>query len=1254
MNKNKAKIGEKLGRIFEIGFNIGILAYIEHNQFQHNFGNFYRGDLERIKLPSLVKRIARETTNPEETITSPESLKHLERWCQYFLQKGFLAGLNFFGEYINSTGWNDRRFPKPKEILYYQCSFRGDNSFGTYPNGDRYEETKALFSQLIAENKPGFLTGDLLNNNLRSYLTKYCKKGEFLQADTLMLLRCGKHLRIICVDLSVFSLREAESLVALDDIENIRKMLFKDIKHITSKSFFSKLRIDTGKGEDFGFNFSGELKNYFTAFKRGDKETTKLIQAGSYAYSFYRFLQQETEIITDGKNLVFNVVGYSDRNLSTISLRPENIDVLATCSDIYKNEPKDREIKAARKEVLKLIKFNASRSFKEGKKLIKELSEKPINISGSGIAEAFHTEKIEDFFNSIGTVPQELATRLDISQGLTLRDAHAELITKALLGEDTFVFLTGNPGIGKTTAIATFLKSHIEEGFLLLYVSPRKQVNIDLIEKFADKNGNLTSDKLFCINTNAIVIEENYGRQTVNYLSSLRQDKFRENNVDFLPIKTNPKIAKAITTKGRLERENKESIKDIGRRTAGVMNSICQGIYTAIDKEISNNIIATVSTQSLRVTPGGDTLKHLEKIFQGAYNNKTGVMPDKMRQISKRIKHVFIMVDEITGDDSGVNFLHGVKKFFKQYELTNSKHGFNAKIIVADASIVEPQVIQQHLSKTSPEPDKIYFRLAKSGAEPLSAERFSFGRKEGAIAINANSYPASSLKLTYKLFIQVERFEENKVKSSDNKLLKAVREQILAEINACLNDPEAGQLLVYIQNKRRLQQLIEQIQKQREEGFEENYDYLEIHANLSEGDKNKIKEYKQDVKVVFMTSSASRGLSFPKARRILVEIPRFQIERNLMEVIQVIYRARGEYWENGERKTLDGEEKEIVFYLGDRAIYYSENDGEEKQASIEESVLNLLDILVILKLSIMTRIEGAGRLGRKEFMTIPIGGKSVSAAGNTFSGEMTNLIRELKNEYRRNPKKLEIKLVYESFQEILKRGEFVLVNSVGGDNISYLSLLKSFNKEFPRICTGLDKLLDFGKIERGHITGNLLVVPIENQRLEETYEMRWEEQIRRVANNDELLRQMKRIINGKDYPENLGSGIKNVAMELIKLLRGEGIDRTQWFELNSENLDQYYAIPLFAFISGEVMREYFKEEPEEEEETEFRNLLSRYVHYLYPAYNTLPIGRKYRDFPFVIFRSYSLEQMRENVFSDRYLLTSNELNVLNLILSRGD
>ena len=130
-----------------------------------------------------------------------------------------------------------------------------------------------------------------------------------------------------------------------------------------------------------------------------------------------------------------------------------------------------------------------------------------------------------------------------------------------------------------------------------------------------------------------------------------------------------------------------------------------------------------------------------------------------MRQLSRRIKHIFIMIDEITGDDSGVEFLSRINDIFKTYELVDQRYGFNPKIIVADASIVEQDVIKQHLNDTTPEPDKIFFRKAKTTGAALSVEEFKF-KRANAIAINANSYPASKLNLTYKVVINAQPFPE--------------------------------------------------------------------------------------------------------------------------------------------------------------------------------------------------------------------------------------------------------------------------------------------------------------------------------------------------------------------------------------------------------------------------------------------------------------------------------------------------------------
>src|SRR4028119_1790464 len=444
-----------------------------------------------------------------------------EKWSVFFLQKGFISGLNFFREYLESTGWNEPNKLRHLEILYYQCCFCDESSIGTYTKGEEqwFGEVLSQFDQL---------------GNISQYIGRYKQKGEFLRADTLILLRYRqKHFRILCVDLSVFSIRTSEDVTNLDYLEIIRRSLGRDINYLRSKSVFSQLRIDT---ESCKVEFSEGLKTYFTAFKYDDKESAKLIQAGGYAHSFYEFLR-ETGMLTDDSQVIFNAVGYSDRGISAMSVRPENLEVLKTCHQIYKHDSSPQEIGDARKQVLNKIKRSAYSSFDRGKEFVDSL----LAISADKINVVRHTERLEGFFNSVGIVPEELMQHLGLSGIVKLRDAHAQLIEKALESAATYIFLTGNPGIGKTTAIANFLKNHMDDGFLFFYVSPRKQVNLDIIEKFKDKNtGLLCDDRLFCINTNSDIIASNACRRTVKYASNSRSEKFTEKTVNFL--KDNPEI----------------------------------------------------------------------------------------------------------------------------------------------------------------------------------------------------------------------------------------------------------------------------------------------------------------------------------------------------------------------------------------------------------------------------------------------------------------------------------------------------------------------------------------------------------------------------------------------------------------------------------------------------------------------------------------------------------------------------------------
>ncbi|MBR8837740.1 MAG: helicase [Stigonema ocellatum SAG 48.90 = DSM 106950] len=1209
------KIAEDLGRLFEVGFNIGILAYIKDKHIKHSFGDLYVQELQQLKFPKMLQQIVNQLfSNLERDM--------VQKWSAFFLQKGFLSGLNFFAEYIQSIGWNEPFKLKNIEILYFQCRFSGDNSIGTHESKNTAQWFREVLRQLDS----------LKEDEIERYIERYLwqgldigKKGEFVNADTLMLLRNRRDIRVLCVDLSVFSIRSDEDVKNLDYVEILRSLLMRDINYLRSKSVFSELRIDT---ESLGLNFSEDLKSYLTAFKYKDKESTKLIQAAGYAYSFYEFLQ-ETGMINDGVSVALNAVGYSDRGLSAMSIRRENIEVLKTCYEIYKHDSSTKEISDARKLVLNRIKRSAYGSFANGKNFIDAFLAIPPNETTT----VTHQEQVNGFFNSVGEVPHELISQLGLTGTMNLRKAHEELIKKALISQDTYIFLTGNPGIGKTTAIVKFLKHHIDEGFLFFYVSPRKQVNLDIIEKFKDEEtGELCDDRILAINTHSNLITDNGRKYTVQYLWNQRHGDFPEQFVNFCDSRC---IQPRRRRLDRLKRQTEDVIQDTGKNGRGVLNSICEAISTIVERELSHNIVATVSIQSLKKTHSGDTLKHFEKIFRNAYNEREGlVIPTGMKNISSRIKHLFIMIDEITGDDGGVEFLNSMSRMLSKYKLMLPEHGFNTKVIVADASIVDKNVITQHLEDKSPEPDKIYFRRASDTFQPLSSEPFTF-KNLPATVINANSYPASSLSITYKVIVECCQFSEEIHLEGSKSVRKNSQQEILLDIKILLNRPDVEQIIVYIQNKQKLAELIAKIKTQQE--FQQSKDYLEIHANISDEEKEEINRYKNNVKVVFMTASGSRGLSFPKAKHILVEIPGFQIEKNLMEVLQVIYRGRGD-------NEIDSQEKELVFYLAERSVYY-QDDTHNQQLSLQESVLSLLNILLILKTSIMTRIFGYGEIGRDKFIIIPIGGKSLFAAGETFSTQMANLINQVKQEHNRNKSNTLIEKVYTSLEHLLSRAEFIIRDTTESN---YLALRKSFDSQFSQICHSLDKLLDFGKIEPGYMSGSLLIVPIGDSTLEETYYMG----VLDIATyaNEELWQDMQKISRSPSYPESLRSAMKD-AMELVKKLR-DGVNRTQRLEQNSQRSDQYYALPLFAFISGDVMKDYFAEEPNEPEDKSFRKILDTYIRLLYPVGNILPIGNKYKDFPFVVFKSYSLEEIRKKTFTDKYLLTSNELNVLNLILSK--
>lgn len=1336
------KTAENLGRVFEIAFNLGILSYINQVDIKHHYHNIYNNDLKKLNLNKIENYLLKESQ-----VINPQDERIIREWILFFLQKGFLSGFNLIREYL-SLIINPKKYDR-LEIVYCQCNFVEDNSFSI----KRDIGEKAYFDLILSQLTDGYVDID-----------RYSKMGEFLRADTLLFIYNSLHktYHLLVVDLSIFSVKSYGDLKDLQEIENWKQILLTEVNYLRSKSTFSRLNIDTGgKDEKLDIDFSHDLSQYYQGLKRKDKETFKLIQAGSYGYSFHQFLHKQKMISYDDK-LIINVMGYSDRSINSITVSLDNLELLATCHHIYPQQKKG-DMMQGKEAIIKTIKCNAAKSFtservkdtdvkrqqttgnkqqnieenftsdavkidtgenkqqitpslvsqsplnppllkqedfiedsiynlplfnwkaninlkqrgsleatldtpqftnqtssreanqqekvnretnkkrhreiSEGRKFINSLMD--ISTEEEKIKEINYEETINNFVNSIDIIPPSLQNSLNLESNLTLRDAHSRLITQALEEENLpYLFLTGNPGIGKTTAIVEFLKTHFDDGFIFLYISPRTQVNLDIINKFQG----IQRQELFAINTNANLIKSNQGKPTIQYFSEIINGDFTLKTVNFLEGNQDTHREKKLTS--GIKQKNEDTWENIDRKSVGVLNSLCQGIDAIIQEEKTRHLVATLSIQSLKkLSDSQDTLYHLQQIFNSAYNvNTAKPIPSQMSAMAKKFKHFFIMIDEITGDSGGVEFLQGISNFFRQNNLYNNIYGFNPKIIIADASIVDEKVIKQHLGNTKVEPDKIYYRKVTSEKLALSVDDFEF-KKHPAKIINTNSFPADSLTIKYQLFIETKKFTPSLYKEKNKNLYSRLQQTIINDINTLLQDKNNQQIIVYIQDKKRLQELISQLQEINP-NFREYQDYLQIHSNNSEADKQKIKEYQNQAKIIFMTASGSRGLSFPKTRHILVDIPRFNIEQNLMEIIQVIYRGRGEYWENNCKLTNDDKDKYLYFYLGVEAVFYDEDSAE---LSLQENILNVINLLILLKASIMTRIKGYGDIGKHQYLIIPLAGKSVSSVGETFSSRMKNLIILLEKEYQNNFRSTILKEVADELKSLLGKTDFLLKwidNNPQNKPISYLNIRQSFSDKFTKaIKNNLAELLNLDEIELSFISGNMLIIPLKQRQLKETYELKLETEV-----TEKLLSKLRYINQNKNYHENLNIAVYN-AIELLEKMNQEELIIGK-FQQSSQQFDQYYAFPFLILIHPHLIKQYLEKERENKlnQEDTFRSILETYIRYIFPLNNALPIGNYYKEFPFLLFNSFTFDLLRYKLFTDKQIFSSTELNILNLIL----
>ncbi|KYC44091.1 hypothetical protein WA1_02830 [Scytonema hofmannii PCC 7110] len=1285
------KIREAQGHIFELAFNTGILTALHQSGMKYAHMDLFINDLKRINHRGVVNKLVEMKLL--EGFIDAESQRIWAAWGKFLLLRGHLGGLGLWEELMNSLEFSfvsNRNW----ELLYMQCCLSDEASMRTLEK-HQYERYSQILSQF-----------DITADRVTSYINQYAKTGEFLKADTLMLMskdgEKNKEYYIVCVDLSAFTVENNQNnelnyqknndesrheeeqleLWNLSSASSILAYLKAELRYLMSKSVYHKLKLDTQKGTNQQL-IGQYIQDYLTAFSYYDKDFVKLVQAASYSASFVKFLESENKIPKDATVQV-TAIGYTTRGISTLNVIREDFHILDLCANAYKSmkgrQKSDRENSINTYEqtlfkMLNLIKRNAVYCFSRSLEQV-GISVKEKLIENSQPEPLSHEQKVNQFVDSLcDTNCQEdktvcfseiltnfnnpsdflassISSKYYLTEEISLIDAHAKIIQEYLSGNYRNLFLTGNPGIGKTTAVVNFLREHADEGFLFFYISPRLSVNEDTINKFKDKKtGHLFADDLFCISTSRALIAANNNQPTVRYYSNSNNQTFESLGVTFCGAEYDEKLN--TNRKNLINRQSRSLLGYNNKSGTGVIRSLCEAGHILI-KQQKNKIVITSSTQSLRkLNSGGDSLDNFERLFRSVTNNGE-IIPELMGELSSRLKHIIVMIDEVTGDNAGVEWFHSMKKWLgKKLELFDHSYGFNTKLIVADASLTGIDVVKPHLGTKEAEPDKIYCFFVDKEQEPLEVSYLSFDNYSVAQSnvdsaiINVNSFPAKQIDITYKVFFEVNKINDDG--SVKIKLGQSVRDEALInEIIHYVNQPELGQLIVYIQDKQRLRQLISLVKKKLS-WFKKNETYLEIHSQVT--DMETLLKCKNQVRVVFMTSSAARGISFPHAKHIIVELPRFQIENNLMEIIQVIYRGRGEF---GEGQNNDRACKKITVYIIEQVFTNTPNN----QQSNSTRAANLIGSLLVLRAAVMTRILGAGNLGGRNIAMIPVGGKAIYSSGETFSTRIKSLMQLLRSHQRLHPDDLNVKLVFENLSTLFKSSEFLIqpprvsnssvVQQQARKKISLLSLLELGVDFLFDQCSCMAELLEIELNPQVYMDGSLLIIPMNNYTVTSRYSIDPYSQIRSYITTN-FRNALKNISQG-DYSGNIKNEILFTIDFIEHLLQNEG--NTQQISDSSNFSDQYLAIPIHFLLKDKILQSSFIGDENSPMSYDFRILLERYIKALYPANDFLPIGNGYPDFPWVIFKSYDLAQIRRSLFKANYFLNSRSLNLLNLILSR--
>jgi Superfamily II DNA and RNA helicases len=1001
------------GDVFELAVKRGILSFL----IQTDHLSPAHPELQPW-LNTKIRKVREHCLYQAEAV-SDHAIHEVRSYCDHLLHVGYGIGWTTGRRY-----WQSLPARENFEVSALWCPLdMKDRTRELSFDGD---EAAVRFSKAFGlDNLPG------LSN-----------KGWPARADFLIQLVSTRSTRLMCME---FSLNVPASQANFDNAISHRNEISRYSSLVSARGVFSSISSEVSDMEG-RFHIAPEMVKHMRAFTSSDKPLYKLMQGCSYASNLAKLTSQAKKLEVD----VIAVTGAGVERInapfgleSEGSVKRKTVEAMG---QVYRqtggSSADEMDFSDRLDRVYRQIRKGLPTPFKKDfEKFLTETT--PGEVQTSRIL-----EEVKGFRNPqspiqkteacawLSDIPDDELTRSFLgsdaaalidsevaNENYTLRNLNAAAIHAAVKatkpGEMKVLGLLGHPGIGKTTSVVHLFKK-MTDGVLFAYFSPRVVINGDVTTSVVKECG----EGSFAVTTNShlIGVSPEWGIAQGISKEVTGAVCIETSNDD---VVSRPHSEGAIlhllkeeaqeASEGNYVRKNKKRDLDMRTsrieqtRTPRVLRTLASETGWLMRKNPGAPVVAvTAAIQGFRMSGSSSTtVEDLRSIFEHKHDTQAGI--DERRALAKVRPLVVVMIDEITGDAAGAPMVHATAEWLRSEFIDPFPEGqspFRVALILADASLATPETFSSYMGSTRKTGKKgALYEDAPARVMISPADRtIPFGVKAGKVTLGAakedilyvmaDAYPARKLEIEYKIRldrVDMTNIEDTKARERERSAHSdRMRRAAISAIREALERHPKQQVIYFAQDKLFLDEIRNTLVA---EGMEETR-VASLHSSIdAEKRRMLVRSEVRDHKDVFlMTSAGSRGVSFPKAATIIIQVPRFEIETSLMEIGQMIFRGRGWYEENGSKVDGDQADRRIVFMIED----YVRTDGDGGLDKIHWAArkIDLATIAVLLRATVETRIKGYTSSPGFKGSVIPVGRIGLDLTSDSLTGSLATLLKE--------------------------------------------------------------------------------------------------------------------------------------------------------------------------------------------------------------------------------------------------------------------